>query len=95
MKWFSLWKPEFTKAAKEAIFLHKLLTSLNMNTNDPLMILTNSESPLDYIKSNIKYVRLSILIYDVTILNQYMPHLFNDLILSTFVIRQPKGNFAS
>ena len=48
---------ELTDAAKEAIFLRKLLASLNMDINDPTMILTDSESALDHVKNNVKHAR--------------------------------------
>src|SRR5437762_1011840 len=46
---------ELTDAAKEAIFLRKLLASLNMDINDPTMVLTDSESALDHVKNNVKH----------------------------------------
>ena len=77
---------ELTDAAKEAIFLRKLLASLNMDINDPTMILTDSESALDYVKNMSNTPVLSILIHDFTIFGQYTLHLPSKLILNTFLI---------
>ena len=46
-----------TDAAKEAIFLHRLLTSLKFNITDPLLIQTDSDSALKHIKNNINHPR--------------------------------------
>ena len=48
---------ELTDAAKEAIFLLKLLASLNMDINDPTIILIDSESALNHVKNNVKHAR--------------------------------------
>jgi len=44
-------------AAKEAIFLLKLLRSLKFNANQPVLIKTDSESALDHVKNNVKHAR--------------------------------------
>jgi hypothetical protein len=44
-------------AAKEAIFLRKLLSSLMVNLPHPTIINTDSESALDHVKNNVKHPR--------------------------------------
>jgi hypothetical protein len=46
-----------TDAAKEAIFLHKLLDSLSFTIPHPTLIHTDSESALDHVKNNVKHPR--------------------------------------
>jgi len=48
---------ELSEAAKEAIFLRKLLESLNVTINNPTMILTDSQSALNHVKNNVKHAR--------------------------------------
>jgi hypothetical protein len=44
-------------AAKEAIFLLKLLRSLKISVEPPIVIKTDSESALDHVKNNVKHAR--------------------------------------
>jgi hypothetical protein len=46
-----------SEAAKEAIFLLKLLRSLKFDANQPVLIKTDSESALDHVKNNVKHAR--------------------------------------
>ena len=46
-----------TDAAKEAIFLHRLLTSLKFDVTDPFLIQTDSDSALKHVKNNINHPR--------------------------------------
>jgi hypothetical protein len=46
-----------TDAAKEAIFLRKLLDSLSFTIPHPTLIHTDSESALDHVKNNVKHPR--------------------------------------
>src|SRR2546423_2093306 len=46
-----------SEAAKEAIFLTKLLRSLKFNVSQPVLIKTDSESALDHVKNNVKHAR--------------------------------------
>ena len=48
---------ELTNAAKEAIFLRKLASSIDIEINAPTVILTDSASALDHVKNNVKHVR--------------------------------------
>ena len=44
-------------AAKEAIFLRKLLSSLQIHVSSPTLIKTDSDAALDHVKNNIKHPR--------------------------------------
>ena len=44
-----------TEATKEAKFLHKLLSSLDMPQTQPTLILTDSESALKHVKNNVRH----------------------------------------
>ena len=44
-------------AAKEAIFLIKLLRSLKIDISQPIVINTDSQSALDHVKNNVKHSR--------------------------------------
>ena len=46
-----------SNAAKEAIFLRKLLSSLTINFSHSIIINTDSESALDHVKNNVKHPR--------------------------------------
>src|SRR5271169_784335 len=46
-----------SEAAKEAIFLIKLLHSLKLDAHPPVLIKTDSESALDHVKNNVKHAR--------------------------------------
>ena len=46
-----------TEAAKEAIFLRRLLTSLKFDINKPLLIQTDSDSTLKNVKNNVNHLR--------------------------------------
>ena len=46
-----------TEATKEAKFLHKLLSSLDMPQTQPTLILMDSESALKHIKNNVRHSR--------------------------------------
>ena len=48
---------ELTNAAKEAIFLRKLASSIDIEINPPTVILTDSASALDHVKNNVKHAR--------------------------------------
>ena len=45
------------EAAKEAVFLQKLLTSLNLASNHPININLDSEAALNNVKNNVNYPR--------------------------------------
>jgi hypothetical protein len=48
---------ELSEAAKEAIFLRKLLSSINIKITTPTTILTDSQSALNHVKNNVKHAR--------------------------------------
>jgi len=48
---------QFSEAAKEAIFLHKLAASIGLKLTLPLTIYTDSESALKHVKNNVKHAR--------------------------------------
>ena len=48
---------EYSEAAKEAIFLHKLTASIGLKLSLPTPIYTDSESALKHVKNNVKHAR--------------------------------------
>jgi len=48
---------QYSEAAKEAIFLHKLAASISLKLSLPTTIYTDSESALKHVKNNVKHAR--------------------------------------